>query len=482
MIYKILTRLLILLSINSCAQEYKKEYYDNGQIKETGKFSNGKKEELWKEFYETGKVKATINYKGGIRSGDFTVYHENGVVAKKGKLIKDTIAIGKWKWFYESKQLKKEGFFDDEGNQIGKWKVHHKNGKLMIIGNFPTGKQLRYFDDGITIEEKGFFKEGLKDGVWEKYLRIGNLIEKISYKDGKLNGKYEEYYKNGQIELTGFCINDNEIGEWKEFDSKGKITKNHFYNETGKKWSNEFNNKGNIVLSQKFIRLSNDSIVETFKSFYHSGKLLAEKGYNKEEYLFYKEFYENGKEKIVANQMKNGNFNHIAYHKNGQLKSSFIYEEYKEGFTNSDEYFNKLIDGNWKEFYENGNIAEEFSTKNGIIVGTHKIYFISNKQLEEVVNYNEKGEEIGEKKVYYENGNLANYTIYDEQRKKKKTKTFHENGNIAEEFVTKNRVVIISKEYTNNKSNHLKSISYFDGNGKYQRTDYYKEDGTKLNE
>ncbi len=479
MMYKIGIYILIIFSISACSQQNKKEFYENGQLKETGEILNNKKEGLWKEFYEEGEVKATMYYEKGLRSGDFTVFYKNGVVAKKGKLIKDTIAIGKWQWFYKNKQLKKEGFLDDEGNQFGEWKAYHENGQRMIIANFPTGKEVRYFDDGVTIEETGFYKNGEKDSIWETFYRNGKIRFSENYKNGLKHGVAKMFYKNGVLEDKVYYIEDEEERERRGFRKDGSLEEITFYQRGIRVGVKEYTEDGILEIEKKFIKILGDSVVETFHSYYPTGKLLAEKGFTEKGYLFYNEFYENGKAKVVANQISNGNYQHNTYHENGQLKSNFIYEEYKEGFRNDDEYFNKLTNGNWKEFHKNGTTAEEFSTKKGIIVGTHKIYYTDNK-LKEVVNYNEEGNEIGEKISYYKNGNMSNYTRYNESGKKNAGKTFFENGNISEEVTLKNGVLITIKEYYETKNNALRSISYFDEKGEFTHIDYYKEDGSKL--
>ncbi|MFT4684883.1 MAG: antitoxin component YwqK of YwqJK toxin-antitoxin module [Flavobacteriales bacterium] len=44
-----------LLSTIANAQEHK-EYYENGQLKEIGKYENGKETGEWKEYTENGKL------------------------------------------------------------------------------------------------------------------------------------------------------------------------------------------------------------------------------------------------------------------------------------------------------------------------------------------------------------------------------------------------------------------------------------------
>ena len=54
-----------------------------------------------------------------------------------------------------------------------------------------------------SIRKKRNYKDGKKDGLFEKYYENGQLESKGNYKDGKWDGIHEKYYENGQLKKKG---------------------------------------------------------------------------------------------------------------------------------------------------------------------------------------------------------------------------------------------------------------------------------------
>jgi antitoxin component YwqK of YwqJK toxin-antitoxin module len=53
------------------------EYYDTGELKETGYYTNGLREGIWKEFYKAGKIKSRGKYTNGEKVGIWKVFYKN---------------------------------------------------------------------------------------------------------------------------------------------------------------------------------------------------------------------------------------------------------------------------------------------------------------------------------------------------------------------------------------------------------------------
>ena len=65
--------------INSTAHaEVRKEYYDNGQVKEEANLKDGKLEGIGKYYYESGQLWEEGNFKDGKLEGITKTYYENG--------------------------------------------------------------------------------------------------------------------------------------------------------------------------------------------------------------------------------------------------------------------------------------------------------------------------------------------------------------------------------------------------------------------
>jgi antitoxin component YwqK of YwqJK toxin-antitoxin module len=54
----------------------------------------------------------------------------------------------------------------------------------LLNGNY------KEFYPGKALKEEGYFKEGLKDGIWKSWNEYGNLVEQYTWKKGLLSGKF----------------------------------------------------------------------------------------------------------------------------------------------------------------------------------------------------------------------------------------------------------------------------------------------------
>ncbi|TPN87425.1 toxin-antitoxin system YwqK family antitoxin [Aquimarina algicola] len=372
--YRITIVLLVFSFFCSCSQEPKREFYSNGQIKEDGEYKNDKKEGTWREYHENGNLRASIPYSNGYRNGKMVVYHKNGEVSKKGKIINDTIPIGKWQWFYKNKQIKRVGVFDNNGNQIGTWEVFHENGKKMIIAIFPNGEHIEYYSDGITIRETGQYKNSLKQGEYKGYNRDGVLEFIVHYNNGEKQGTEKEFYKTGEVKSISLWEDGIAHGEWKEYYDDGIVETIRHFDNNELIWEKGFDR--DKVLSDSthytYTKITKDSIKEetTQYSFYKNGKV---------EEIRYRD---NGRNGYI-----------IKYYENGQLWHKKIFKN------------NKLIDGNYEYFFENGKIEEEYTLSDNTKIGLHKKFY-DNGQLKELTTYKNDGSKYGPYKKYYETGNI----------------------------------------------------------------------------
>lgn len=108
--------------------------------------------------------------------------------------------------------------------------VQDKSGETFKIKNTPT--------------EKGAYIQVIKKKrtKWKRHgpfyyfrKKDGTLKELITYSYGKKEGLREEYTKKGTITLTANYENNHPVGEWTQFNSKGKKTMECFYDDNGKK-------------------------------------------------------------------------------------------------------------------------------------------------------------------------------------------------------------------------------------------------------
>ena len=267
-------------------------------------------------------------------------------------------------------------------------------------------------------------------GLYRKYDKNGNLLiytyaidgkntDKGYYSNGKLayilelkiikeqppipNGKYIEYYKNGQIKVQGSYKEGKRDGEFKAFLRNGKSAGSVFYKD------------GKIIKS---------TLVNSMKD-NASFSLVTDINYNLNSH------------KIVTDEFPNGLLKqYFIYNKNGLLDGESR-EYYEEGDIKSISHFkNDIPDGVFISYYQNGNIENKYAYVNGQANGECFSYY-ENGKLEERY-FLKNGEIDGEAFAYYPSGKLRGKEVQKLGKREGESIIYHENGNIKQKSTFKN--------------------------------------------
>ena len=256
-----------------------------------------------------------------------------------------------------------------------------RNGVLYIDNVLANGKQEYKEKNGVII--KGNYREGLPDGIQEKYYPSGKIFRKINIINNKTEGTETNYYENGktlsQLDYTqGKLISGKIYYENGDLLSKiegKKITvfylsgKKLFtmdksdiavYHENGKEvFSNsdegikingksakksllDMFSKENLLKTALFL-LTSDTVQATYKNgkpsiqlqgtttvmYYESGKVLLELSPSLDGTVNSKIYYENGQLMQVEDRTKSGRTVKI-YDKAGNLISDTTYSKEHE--------------------------------------------------------------------------------------------------------------------------------------------------------
>ena len=195
----------------SCQKPEKiKTYYENGNLKEIGKISNGKQTGLWKFYHQNGQLKKTGNFLNGKETGEWKKYYDNGQLERIGEFI-DGKHTGEWKNYYNSGQLERIGEFS--GNNItGEWKYYFENGKLEKTGSFSNRQR--------TGKWKSFHKNGQLYTI--RVYDSGKLMNIVSCFDGKGNSLDKGTLMNGNGTVKTYDINSKLSQEYEVANGKKK--------------------------------------------------------------------------------------------------------------------------------------------------------------------------------------------------------------------------------------------------------------------
>ena len=373
-----------------------------------------------------------------------------------------------------------------------------------IAGIKPETEITQYFNsEGKLYMISSLTSETEKDlyALYRKYDKNGNLFiysyaiegkntDKGYYSDGKLayikelkiikgqppilHGRYIEYYKNGQIKVQGNNKNDKRDGEFKAFLRNGKSAGSVFYKD-GKIIKSTLVNsmKDNASFSLttdiNYNLNSNEIITDEFPN----GLLKQYFIYNKNRLLDgeSREYYEEGDIKSIShfkNHIPDGVF--ISYYQNGNMEEKYA-------------YVNGQANGECLSYYENGKLEERYFLKNGEIDGEAFAYYPSGKL--EVKDFFKDGKKEGESIFYHENGNIKQKStfkngkregdlfIYFPSGKLRQTEKYI-NGKIEGEVIEYYESGTIKEKayFINDKQE--KEHFFYDEKGNLIKTDIYK--------
>ena len=88
-------------------------FYENGQMRYEGEFTDDKRNGKWVYWYENGNKWSEGYFKDDVRDGFGTTWHENGKKHYEGS-YKDGVRVGLWKFYTPEGELTKEINYDEE--------------------------------------------------------------------------------------------------------------------------------------------------------------------------------------------------------------------------------------------------------------------------------------------------------------------------------------------------------------------------------
>jgi antitoxin component YwqK of YwqJK toxin-antitoxin module len=393
--------LAIGLPFKSIAQDTKdgfnKLYYPNGKLSSDGTIRNGKPDGYWKNYYENGKLKSEGNRKDFKLDSLWKFYTEKGLLY----LI------------YTYKEGKKTGFKYTYKPQL----KDSSKGMLASKENY-SGDTLQgnayYYDKG-KLHQIIYFKDGLAEGKSLQFNKDSLITEIIIYKGGFI----KKITKINQVNTEG-----NKEGLWQTF-----YADTNYKHLTGES-ELQVNWEGTYVDGKR------DGY---FKTYDRKGKLLTvEKYINDVQQLDAPElakldikttYFSNGVVESTGPYKDNQPFGiHKIYDETGKVKRADIYDSGRvvaSGAINDGDQ----QEGDWKEFYENGDLKDEGKYENGIKVGDWKYLFHDGKKFE-TGKYDKKGKQTGTWLWYFEDGNLRRSSSFSRGQEDGDFAEYNDSGKI----------------------------------------------------
>ena len=252
----------IFLDMDSIITDYKFRYYPNWQIVEEPSFSDeGLYDGKWESFYLDGTKKKDYEYDMGKkdkiwmsyyqdkRRQNFTFYNQDSLVtdydfkyydnlqiAEEPEFNKEGLFDGKWEAFYEDGETKKT-FGYDAGKKDKIWMSYYQDKRRQNFtfynqDSLVTDYDFKYYDNLQIAEEPEFNKEGLFDGKWEAFYEDGETKKTFGYDAGKKDKIWMSYYQDKRRQNFTFYNQDSLVTDYdfKYYDNISSIEDSNYYN------------------------------------------------------------------------------------------------------------------------------------------------------------------------------------------------------------------------------------------------------------
>jgi len=307
-----------LEGIDTIAKGAYKEWYSNGQIKIIAQVVGGpcdlnpsaQKEWLFdgesKAWSEDGNLEAIFNYDNGALNGT-TVYFFPSGEKKKSVSYQRNLIHGELCTYFEGGALKSKTDYTQgkkSGASLGYWQnekpsyfEEYNDGKILtgvyyspsgaLTSEIQGGSGYRtFFIDGV-LHETQEFRNGILDGLVERYDCYGEIERQIYMKNGMRQGEEVEYYKINQASSN--------------IESRKKLS----------------------------IGWDEDMIHGIVKTWYPNGKLETQK-----------EYYQNKKNGTACGWFSDGNVMFIEEYEKDLLEKGTYYKQHQKSPTS------KVLEGN----------------------------------------------------------------------------------------------------------------------------------------
>ena len=184
-------------------------YDDDGNLKFTGEYYNGKPVSDFKFYYPSGKLKALIINLDSGRIAYAKNYFTDGKLMAEGKYVnqkKDSI----WSYYSEfDGTLSAEEYYKDAMKE-GIWRTYYPEGQV--------AEEITYVGDK-------------KNGPWIQYFTDGKIKLKALYQDDLIEGQYIIYHFNGMVEISGTYKHSGKDGIWVYMKETGEMEKREEYKD-----------------------------------------------------------------------------------------------------------------------------------------------------------------------------------------------------------------------------------------------------------
>jgi len=180
--------------------------------------------DIRKQYYENGDLKQELSYKKGVLDGPSVWYFHHGKKMMEAIYSQGNIEGKMSRWYFNGNP-ESEGFYVNNLRN-GKSTLYFETGGKQLEQNFTNdtlnGPFIEYFP-GDKIKTKGSYSMGLWEGRWEYYDDKGLLVGEGNFVKG--SGILKGYYWNGRLNRVVHYVNNQKDGKETWYNENGQIVK-----------------------------------------------------------------------------------------------------------------------------------------------------------------------------------------------------------------------------------------------------------------
>ena len=171
-------------------------------------YKDNLRDSIWKSFYPNGKPRYIINYKNGLKNGLYESYLANGTKIISNEYF-DDLLNGHYTLYSNDGEIKINIEYK-KGIPYTVFDLKDNFGLPLDGGNLKDGTgTIKYYDKNNHLTKLETYKDGIKDGIEEKYYTKGSISEKGTYTKGKKNNDWVYLKTDGTPEKL-LIMNDKE--------------------------------------------------------------------------------------------------------------------------------------------------------------------------------------------------------------------------------------------------------------------------------
>ena len=192
--------------------------YRNNDVKQPGYF-----EGVFKSYYENGRIRESGKYSHGLAVGEWSSYLSDGRPAVRGP-FSDGVKEGTWCiWSYDDKYLRQECTFA-AGIKKGPIAAYYPNGAIGVKGEFGNKSSLPgyvtdYYSDGTVKTSNMEYKRGL----WTHWNSDGNKTDEETFSDTGRFIAHHVYFPTGIRKISAYYnVLGNKLDSLRIWNTQGK--------------------------------------------------------------------------------------------------------------------------------------------------------------------------------------------------------------------------------------------------------------------